>query len=154
MEDLLRRSRIFPTFHWSREFLEGAQKASGRGKKLCQDSAGSVGRKASGGSGPIGTRPKEGSNRFATVATWEVPSIDAEVHGKLKDWFKPNWVKAVPAVAGFLAATGAAHVACSVGVEQGRGGHGAIGCGHPSPLSRAQPGLVPGESRVPPGFSK
>jgi len=97
MEDLLRRSRIFPTFHWPKEFLDPMRKMREELKKKVDEETHYVRIRPVQSEGKwrirADVRPKEGNARFSTMATWEMPPLDAAIREKLPDWFKPNWAE-------------------------------------------------------------
>ena len=100
MEDLLRRNKIYPTFHWPKEFLEPMKKMREElAKQVDEESHYTRIR-------PVQTdgkwriradvKPKDGSGRFLHKATWEMPPLDEETRSKVPDWFKPtSWAGVV-----------------------------------------------------------
>jgi len=100
MEDLLRRNKIYPTFHWPKEFLEPMKKMREEVAKEVDEETYYTRIR------PVQTdgrwkiradiKPKDGSGRFLHKATWEMPPVDEETRKKVPDWFKPtSWAGVV-----------------------------------------------------------
>ena len=129
MEDLLRRSKVYPTFHWPKEFLEPMGKMKEELKKKVDDNVNYIRIRPVQVEGKwkirADVKPKEGSGRFAHAATWEVPPMDGGLRDRVDNWFKPTWaeiVKGRAAAAAASAPSQAATPAAGMEVEEGEGG--------------------------------
>ena len=115
MEDLLRRNRLFPTFHWPKEFLDPMKKMREELKKKVDEDKNYVRIRPFQSAGKwlikADIRAKEGNDRFTTIATWEVPPLDAESRKTVKDWYLPHWVSGSRGGAGPPYSRGAAAAA-------------------------------------------
>ena len=104
MEDLLRRSKIYPTFHWPKEFLDPLKRMREElSKKIDEDSHYVRIRPVlADGKWRIraDTRAKEGNDRFSAAASWEMPPLDPALRDRLPNWFTPTWAQAPKARAG------------------------------------------------------
>ena len=94
MEDVLRKSKIYPTFHWPKEFLEplkllkdeikrgGVSEATHyiRVRPAQVDNKWRI---------RADMRPKEGNARFVHCATWEMPPLDEDNRLRAGSWFRP-----------------------------------------------------------------
>jgi len=82
MEDLLRRSKVYPTFHWPKEFLGPMKEMREVLKKRVDESTTYVRMRPVLNEGKWRVRadvkPKEGQGKFVHMATWEVPPIDSD----------------------------------------------------------------------------
>jgi hypothetical protein len=89
MEDLLRRNKIYPTFHWPKEFLEPMKKMREQLKTKVDEETHYVRMRPFQQDGKwkvkVDVKPKEGDGRFETKATWEVPPADPEIRKKAND---------------------------------------------------------------------
>ena len=122
MEDVLRRSKVFPTFHWPKEFLDPMKKMREVLKTKVDESSSYVRlRPSQGADGKwkirADVKPKEGEGRFVHKATWDMPPIDEEVRKKLPDWHKPTWADVVRR----------RNTVASVSSAPGAGGRAALG---------------------------
>ncbi len=100
MEDLLRRNKIFPTFHWPKEFLEPMKKMREELAKEVDEETHYTRIRPVEADGKWKIRadikPKDGSGRFLHKATWEMPPLDEENRRKVPDWHKPtSWAGVV-----------------------------------------------------------
>ena len=99
MEDLLRRNRIYPTFHWPKDFLDPLKKMREELKKKVNEDENYIRIRPSDKDGKWRIRadykPKEGNARFSHAASWEMPPVDESVRNKVKNWFVPSWADVV-----------------------------------------------------------
>jgi len=109
MEDLLRRSKVYPTFHWPKEFLEPMGKMKEELKTRVDENANYIRIRPVQVEGKwkirADVKPKEGAGRFAHAATWEVPPLDGQLRGKVNNWYKPSWAEVVKGKAAVTSAT-------------------------------------------------
>ena len=103
MEDLLRRSKVYPTFHWPKEFLGPMKEMRDVLKTKVDESTTYVRMR------PVLTegkwriradvKPKEGMGKFVHKATWEVPPVDSDVRERVPRWAEPiSWANVVAGV--------------------------------------------------------
>ena len=99
MEDLLRRNKIFPTFHWPKDFLDPLKKMREELKKKVDEEANYTRIRPAFSDGKwkirADTKPKVGGGKFTHAASWEMPPAEEAVRNKVKDWFKPSWADVV-----------------------------------------------------------
>ena len=99
MEDVLRKSKVFPTFHWPKEFLEPMKKMREVLKEKVDESTTYVRLRPDNRDGKwrirADVRPKEGEGRFVHKATWEMPPLEEEVRKAVPNWHKPTWADVV-----------------------------------------------------------
>jgi hypothetical protein len=99
MEDLLRRNKVFPTFHWPREFMDPMKKMREELKKKVDEDKFYVRMRPFEKDGnwriKADVKPKEGEGKFTTKATWDCPPVDAEVRKRVADWHVPTWAEVV-----------------------------------------------------------
>ena len=99
MEDLLRRNKIFPTFHWPKDFLDPLKKMKEELKKKVDEDTHFVRIRPTFSDSKwkirADTRPKEGNAKFAHAASWEMPPADEAIRNKVKNWFVPSWADVV-----------------------------------------------------------
>jgi hypothetical protein len=98
MEDVLRKSKMFPTFHWPKEFLEPMKKIKDELKKggvddnthytrICPEMKDGKWRIRA------DTKPKTGEGKFTLKATWPIMAADTNIRESDKDWAKPTWAQ-------------------------------------------------------------
>jgi len=99
MEEILRNSKIYPGFHWPQEMMtvlkdyKTVLKDNGVNEETTYvrirpvERDGKVKIRAD-------TKNKEGSGKFSTRATWDIPPICPEVRKKACDHLKPVWASA------------------------------------------------------------
>jgi anion-transporting ArsA/GET3 family ATPase len=99
MEEILRNSKIYPGFHWPQEMMtvlkdyKTVLKDNGVNEETTYvrirpvERDGKVKIRAD-------TKNKEGSGKFSTRATWDIPPICPEVRKKACDHLKPLWASA------------------------------------------------------------
>jgi hypothetical protein len=96
LEDLLRKSKLFPAYHWPKEMLEPVKQF----RKVVRDSGVSEAEsyiriRPAERDGKFRIRaevkPKEGNGKFTPLATWDIPPLDVNVRQKTPDWDKPVW---------------------------------------------------------------
>jgi len=100
MEDLLRRSKIYPTFHWPKEFLGPMKEMREVLKKKVDESTTYVRMRPAFNEGKwrirADVKPKEGQGKFVHMATWDVPPIDSDVRERVPRWAEPmSWASVV-----------------------------------------------------------
>ena len=98
MEDVLRKSKMFPTFHWPKEFLEPMKKLKEELKKGGVDDATHYTRirpELKDGKWRIraDTKPKSGEGKFTLKATWPIMAADSNIRESEKEWSKPTWAQ-------------------------------------------------------------
>ena len=95
MEDLLRRNKIFPTFHWPKDFLDPLKKMREELKKKVDEDSNYIRIRPAYSDGKwkirADSRPKEGYAKFAHLASWEMPPAEEATRNKVKNWFVPSW---------------------------------------------------------------
>ena len=99
-EEVLRKSKVYPTFHWPKEFLDPMKKMREVLKTKVDENSSYVRlRPSQGNDGKwrirADVKPKEGEGRFSLKASWEMPPIDEDVRKKVPDWHKPTWADVV-----------------------------------------------------------
>ena len=113
MEDVLRKSNIYPTFHWPKEFLEPMKKMREVLKTKVDESTTYVRMRPDNKDGRwrirADVKPKSGEGRFTHKATWEMPPLEEEVRKSVPNWHKPTWADVVRR--NTLASVSAAHAA-------------------------------------------
>jgi hypothetical protein len=99
MEDLLRRSKLYPTFHWPREFMEPMKAMRDELKTKVDEHTHYIRIRPVQSEGKWRIRadikPKEGEGKFAHAATWDVPPMDEAIRKKNPDWHVPTWAEVV-----------------------------------------------------------
>ena len=99
MENLLRRNKIFPSFHWPKDFLGPLKQMREELKKKIdeEDTYIRIRPAFSDGKWKIRaeSKPKEGNAKFAHAASWEMPPVDENTRNKVKNWFVPSWADVV-----------------------------------------------------------
>ena len=98
MEDVLRKSKMFPTFHWPKEFLEPMKKIKEELKKGGVDDNTHYTRirpEMKDGKWRIraDTKPKSGEGKFTLKATWPIMAADTTIRESDKEWSKPTWAQ-------------------------------------------------------------
>jgi hypothetical protein len=100
MEDVLRKSKMFPTFHWPKEFLEPMKKLKEELKNGGVDDSTHYTRirpELKDGKWRIraDTKPKSGEGKFTLRATWPIMAADSNIRESEKEWSKPTWAQVV-----------------------------------------------------------
>ena len=100
MEDVLRKSKMFPTFHWPKEFLEPMKKLKEELKNGGVDDSTHYTRirpELKDGKWRIraDTKPKSGEGKFTLRATWPIMAADSNIRESEKEWAKPTWAQVV-----------------------------------------------------------
>ena len=99
MEDLLRRNKIFPTFHWPKDFLDPLKKMREELKKKVDEEESYIRIRPAFSDGKwkirADAKPKGGNAKFTHAASWEMPPADESTRNKVKNWFKPSWADVV-----------------------------------------------------------
>jgi hypothetical protein len=100
MEDVLRKSKMFPTFHWPKEFLEPMKKLKEELKNGGVDDSTHYTRirpELKDGKWRIraDTKPKSGEGKFTLKATWPIMAADSNIRESEKEWAKPTWAQVV-----------------------------------------------------------
>ena len=98
MEEVLRKSKMFPTFHWPKEFLEPMKKIKEELKSGGVNDATHYVRirpEVRDGKWRIraDTKPKTGDGKFALKATWPIMAADSGIRDRDKNWAKPSWAE-------------------------------------------------------------
>ena len=95
MEDILRKNKIYPTFHWPKDFLDPLKKMKEELKKKVDEDKNYIRIRPvfSDGKWKIraDSKPKEGNDKFTHAASWEMPPADEATRNKVKNWHKPSW---------------------------------------------------------------
>jgi hypothetical protein len=96
MEDLLRKSKLFPAYHWPKEMIEPVKQFRKvvRDTGVCESDTFIRIRPAErDGKSSIRAeiKKKEGTGKFTTFAVWDVPPMDSNIRDKVADWDKPVW---------------------------------------------------------------
>ena len=96
---MLRKNKIFPTFHWPKDFLDPLKKMKEELMKKVDEDTHYVRIRPTFSDSKwkirADTRPKEGNARFAHAASWEMPPADEAVRNKVNNWFVPSWADVV-----------------------------------------------------------
>jgi hypothetical protein len=96
-EDLLRKSKVFPGFHWPREMVDSVKAY----RKVVEDMGFSdqshyvrIRPEQRDGSWRIraDAMEKESISKFLPVASFRLPLLDDSLHTGNNDWLKPVWV--------------------------------------------------------------
>ena len=99
MEDILRKNKIYPTFHWPKDFLEPLKKMKEELKSKIDEESNFIRIRPTLSDGKwkirADSRPKEGNEKFSHAASWEMPPADEAVRSKVKNWHKPSWADVV-----------------------------------------------------------
>jgi hypothetical protein len=104
MEDLLRKSKVHPAYHWPREMIEPVKHY----RKMVRDSGISesdtyIRIRPSERDGKVKiraeTKKKDGAGKFSVYATWEVPPMEGPARLATKDWDTPVWAAKMAAQA-------------------------------------------------------
>jgi hypothetical protein len=100
MEDVLRKSKMFPTFHWPKEFLEPMKKLKEELKNGGVDDSTHYTRirpELKDGKWRIraDTKPKSGEGKLTLRATWPIMAADSNIRESEKEWSKPTWAQVV-----------------------------------------------------------
>jgi hypothetical protein len=100
MEDVLRKSKMFPTFHWPKEFLEPMKKLKEELRNGGVDDSTHYTRirpELKDGKWRIraDTKPKSGEGKFTLRATWPIMAADSNIRESEKEWSKPTWAQVV-----------------------------------------------------------
>jgi hypothetical protein len=98
MEDVLRKSKMFPTFHWPKEFLEPMKRLKEALKRGGVDDNTHYTRirpELKDGKWRIraDTKPKTGEGKFTLKATWPIMAADSNIRESEKEWSKPTWAQ-------------------------------------------------------------
>jgi len=98
MEDVLRKSKMFPTFHWPKEFLEPMKRLKEELKRGGVDDNTHYTRirpELKDGKWRIraDTKPKTGEGKFTLKATWPIMAADSSIRESEKEWSKPTWAQ-------------------------------------------------------------
>jgi hypothetical protein len=98
LEDLLRQSKVYPTFHWGREMV-GLVKEMRSSLKDKYDDKYYVRIRPEEREGKwrikADVKPKDSNERFRLGATWEIPPMCPDVRKKNPGWMNPTWAQVV-----------------------------------------------------------
>jgi hypothetical protein len=98
VEDVLRKSKVYPAFHWPREMVDNVRVF----RETVQDLGFSeeeyyirIRPEERDGQWRIkaDAKAKQGNTRFSTVASFDIPPLDDDLKNTVTDWAKPTWVK-------------------------------------------------------------
>jgi hypothetical protein len=96
LEDVLRQSKVYPTFHWSKEML-GAVKDMRTALKEKYDDKYYVRIRPEERDGKwrikADVKAKDSNEKFRLGATWEVPPMCPEIRKKNPGWMTPTWAQ-------------------------------------------------------------
>ena len=99
MEDMMRKNKIFPTFHWPKDFLDPLKKMREELKKKVNEDDNYIRIRPTDRDGKWKIRadfkPKVGNKKFEHAASWEMPPADESIRSKLKNWAVPSWADVV-----------------------------------------------------------
>jgi hypothetical protein len=99
IEDTLRKSNVYPSFHWPKEMLDNVKAyrttVSNMGfsekdnyVRIRPDERDGVWKIRA------DVKPKTGNNtRFSTVASFDIPPLDDNLKAQMPKWAKPSWVR-------------------------------------------------------------
>jgi hypothetical protein len=98
LENVLQKSKMFPTFHWPKEFLEPMKKIKEELKNGGVDDTTHYVRirpeqKDSKWRIRADTKPKTGEGKFSLKATWPIMAADTSIRESDKEWAKPTWAQ-------------------------------------------------------------
>ncbi len=97
LEDILRKSKMYPTYHWPKDFLDPVQEL----RKVVIDMGTDTNRnyirirpEEKDGVWKIraDVKPREGGGKFVLKAKWSVPPLDPPTRAQVTDWKKPCWI--------------------------------------------------------------
>jgi len=99
-EDILRKSKCFPSFHWPKDMLAPVKQLR---KTLIEGGVAEdrtyIRIRPEDRDGKMRIRadikPKDGNERFVLKAFWKVPAMDTDIREANKDWAKPTWANVV-----------------------------------------------------------
>ncbi len=98
LEDILRQSKVYPTFHWSREML-GVVKDMCTALKEKFDDKHYVRIRPEERDGKwrikADVKAKDSNEKFRLGATWEVPPMCQEIRKRNPGWLAPTWAQVV-----------------------------------------------------------
>jgi hypothetical protein len=98
LEDILRQSKVYPNFHWSKEMV-GLVKDMRNNLKEKFDDKYFVRIRPEERDGKwrikADVKPREGNERFKLGATWEIPPMCPEIRRKVPGWATPTWAQVV-----------------------------------------------------------
>jgi hypothetical protein len=98
LEDILRQSKVYPTFHWSREML-GVVKDMRTALKEKFDDKHYVRIRPEERDGKwrikADVKAKDSNEKFRLGATWEVPPMCQEIRKRNPGWLTPTWAQVV-----------------------------------------------------------
>jgi hypothetical protein len=97
LEDLLRSSNVFPTFHWNREMVGIVKEMRSSLKEVFPEKKHFIRIRPEERDGKwkikADVKPKEGDSRFKPGATWDIPPMCPEVRKRNPSWIKPTWAQ-------------------------------------------------------------
>ncbi len=105
LEEILRKSNMFPTYHWPKEFLEPVKEIRQVVVDMGVDPGTNYIRirpEEKDGTWKIraDTKPKEGNGKFLLKAKWNIAPLDHDNRKKVTDWRKPCWTFSNPPTLG------------------------------------------------------
>jgi hypothetical protein len=101
LEDLLRSSNVYPTFHWNREMVGIVKEMRSSLKERYPEDKHFIRIRPEERDGKwkikADIKPREGEGKFRLGATWEIPPMCPEVRKKHQGWIKPTWAQVAAA---------------------------------------------------------
>jgi hypothetical protein len=101
LEDLLRSSNVYPTFHWNREMVGVVKEMRNSLKERYTEEKHFIRIRPEERDGrwriKADIKPREGEGRFRLGATWEIPPMCPDVRKKHQAWIKPTWAQVAAA---------------------------------------------------------
>jgi hypothetical protein len=99
LEDIMRGSNMFPTFHWNREMVGLVKEMRSSLKEKFPEDKNYIRIRPEEREGrwkiKADVKPREGEGRFRLGATWEVPPMCSEIRKSNPDWIRPSWAQVV-----------------------------------------------------------
>ncbi len=94
IEDIFRKSNMFPTYHWPKEFLDPVKELRKTVIEMGVDPGTNYIRirpEEREGNWKIraDVKPKEGNGKFTLKAKWNIPPLETEIRQKITDWKNP-----------------------------------------------------------------
>jgi glutaredoxin len=97
LEDLLRSSNVYPTFHWNREMVGVVKEMRTSLKERYTEDKHYIRIRPEERDGKwrikADIKPKDGEGRFRLGATWDIPPMCPDVRKKHQAWIKPTWAQ-------------------------------------------------------------
>jgi hypothetical protein len=97
LEDILRGSKVYPTFHWNREMVGPVKEMRASLKDRFPEDKHYIRIRPEEREGKwrikADVKPRDSDGRFKLGATWDIPPMCAEVRKRNGQWVKPAWAQ-------------------------------------------------------------